>query len=234
MKDPDEILSRILALAETLFPKMRDERARAKLKGFVSEQIEWGSKMHIVAKGSFVDSLERQVSDSLHILSFAARQGALAEGTDPEKRNVRTADIGSGYGFPGIVWKIICPEIDITLFERKEKAALLLERMIRKLDLSGIRVKGEAKAGTGGEPFGLVVSKAAGRLSSLLPLAEGLLTPSGSYVTIKGADWEWELGDYSGTMRAAASEPLEENRGTLLLFRREEAEGRRAVSRETV
>ena len=105
-----------------------------------------------------------------------------------EKNGIRAADIGSGYGFPGIVWKIIRPDIDITLFERKEKAALLLERIIRNLDLSGIRVEGEAKIGSEHEPFCLVVSKAAGRLSSMLPLAEELLTPSGSYVTIKEKD----------------------------------------------
>ena len=83
-------------------------------------------------------------------------------------------------------------------------------------------MEGEAKASSEHEPYCLVVSKAAGRLSSVLPLAAALLTPSGRYVTIKETDWEWELGDYSGGMKVTASEPLEDGRGTLLLFRRKD------------
>ena len=233
MKKANEIISGILTMAERGFPGRLDNVCRARMKDFISEQIEWGSKMHLVAKGSFGDSLERQVFDSLQILGFAERAGGLAKAAPAEKKGPRVADIGSGYGFPGIVWKIIRPDIDITLYERKEKAALLLERIIRSLDLSGIRVEGEAKTATGGGPYGLAVSKAAGRLSSMLPLVGGLLTPSGRYVTIKERDWEWELGDYSGGMKIVASEPLEDGRGTLLLFGRKEEQGH-TVSRETV
>ena len=106
----------------------------------------------------------------------------------------RVADIGSGAGFPGLVWKIVRPRLDLTLFDRRLKPQLFLDRVVAQLGLKGIAVIGEdaancKEAGT----FDLVVSKAAGRLASILPLADRLLAPGGAYLTVKGRSWESEM-----------------------------------------
>ncbi len=226
MIDREQTIGRILASAETLSPVVREKTCRSAMRAFLFEQLEWGTRVHTVAKGDFPGSLERQVSESIQLLLFAERCGAL------DRSGVKAADIGSGYGFPGLVWKIIRPDIDLSLFERKEKAALFLERTIRKLRLSGITVEGEAEAYSDNGQFDLAVSKAAGRLSSILPVAERLLGRSGLYVTIKGMEWEWELQDYTGGIGLFASEQLESGKGVLLLFGRGEGADQ-GVSRET-
>ncbi|MGD1047552.1 MAG: RsmG family class I SAM-dependent methyltransferase [Candidatus Krumholzibacteriaceae bacterium] len=116
----------------------------------------WSEKMHLVGKGRQSANLGLLVFDSLLLLGAAEEWGL---------RMSRIADIGSGAGVPGVVWKIARPGLDVTLFERKTKPQLFLERIVASLGLDGIEVFGGDAAGyAGSEAFDLVVSKAAGRL----------------------------------------------------------------------
>ncbi|MBN2070791.1 MAG: class I SAM-dependent methyltransferase [Candidatus Krumholzibacteriota bacterium] len=221
MTEKTKIAEKIIERAEGLFPGRLDDAGIERIKLFAREQIEWGEKMHLVARGSFGESLERQVVDSLLMLYFAERTGALARKQEKDQEAIRVADIGSGYGFPGIIWKILSPGTEITFYERKEKAALFLERLAVLMSLEGTRTRGDAALDSGKAVYDLVISKAAGRLPAILPLAESLLGAGGKYLTIKGSEWEWELEGYSGKMTLDFSEPAEGERGSLLLFRRE-------------
>ena len=143
------------------------------------------------------------------------------------------ADIGSGAGFPGLVWKIVRPRLDLTLFERRLKPQLFLERIVAQLGLKGITVVGEDAASCReAGAFDLVVSKAAGRLASILPLADRLLAPGGAYITVKGRSWESELPrSAQAPLRLESAVELPEKRGAALVFRKSRA--RLSVSRET-
>ncbi len=180
---------------------------------YLQEVDYWNARMHLVGRGSFGASLELLAFDSLALLKAAGE-------SDPAARSV--ADIGSGAGFPGLVWKIVRPRFDMALFERRLKPQLFLERVVTQLGLGGIRVYGEDAANCGESgAFDLVISKAAGRLAAILPLAERLLAAGGAYITIKGRSWESELprrGKSSMQMESAADLP--EKRGKVLVFRK--------------
>ena len=156
--------------------------ARQKLEGYAKEVSLWGERMHLVGRSRIGGNLELLILDSLLLLRAAPESAREAR---------KTADIGSGAGFPGIVWKIVRPDLDITLFERRLKAGLFLERIVTLLGLEGIRVVAEDAAGwREAGVFDLVVSKAAGRFRDVLPMAERLLAPNGAYLTIKGLGWK--------------------------------------------
>jgi 16S rRNA (guanine527-N7)-methyltransferase len=127
--------------------------ALRQLSLYLQEVDFWNARMHLVGKGRFGTSLELLVFDSLTMLTAAGESGLAAS---------RVADIGSGAGFPGVVWKIIRPRLDLTLFERRLKPQLFLERVVLRLGLKGITVFGEdaAKCKEAGA-FDLVISKAA-------------------------------------------------------------------------
>jgi 16S rRNA (guanine527-N7)-methyltransferase len=187
--------------------------ASGRLALFLQEVEYWSGKIHLVGKGSLGSSLELLLVDSLALLRAAERSGISAE---------KVADIGSGAGFPGLAWKIVRPEIDMTLFERRLKPQSFLARTIARLGLEGVVVIGEdaARAGTAGA-FDLVASKAAGRLTGILPLAERLLSPGGAYITIKGRAWEREVPRRArSAMRLETAVELPEGRGTALIFRK--------------
>jgi 16S rRNA (guanine527-N7)-methyltransferase len=187
--------------------------AAGRLALFLREVEYWSGKIHLVGKGSLGKSIENLLVDSLALLKTAETSGIVAE---------KVADIGSGAGFPGLVWKIVRPEILMTLFERRLKPQSFLGRTVARLGLVGITVIGEDAGHAGAEgAFDLLTSKAAGRLAGLLPLAERLLVPGGAYITIKGGAWEREVPRRArSAMRLETSVELPEGRGTALIFRK--------------
>jgi 16S rRNA (guanine527-N7)-methyltransferase len=190
-----------------------EPEALRQLSLYLQEVDFWSARMHLVGKGRFGTSVDLLVFDSLALLKAAGESG-LAAG--------RVADIGSGAGFPGLVWKIVRPRLDVTLFERRLKPQLFLERVVSQLGLKGITVfGGDAADSEESGAFDLVISKAAGRLAGILPLADRLLAPGGAYITIKGRAWESELSQsVRSAMRLESAAELPEGRGSALVFRK--------------
>jgi 16S rRNA (guanine527-N7)-methyltransferase len=186
---------------------------RQKLEGYAREVSVWGERMHLVGRNRLAGNLELLILDSLLLLRAAGESARAAR---------KVADIGSGAGFPGVVWKIARPELDMTLFERRLKPGLFLERVVTLLGLEGIEIVGEDAANyREAGAFDLVVSKAAGRFADLLPLVERLLAPNGAYLTIKGRAWKAELPDFpESAMRFESSTNLPEKRGAAIVFRK--------------
>ena len=191
---------------------------KGRLEQYVEEVALWGDRIHLIGRARSRRNIELLLLDSLLLLKAANEAVLRREGGRP----MRVADIGSGAGFPGLVWKICAPELDMTLFERKMKPQLFLERIISLLGLEGARVIGTDAAAFGETgSFDIAVSKAAGRLGIILPLAERLLRPGGAYVTIKGRGWKEEISEGAqGAMRLDSALELAERRGFALSFRR--------------
>ncbi len=157
-----------------------------KSREYVAELVRWGGRMHLTGRERMADVIAAQISDSMIMLELA--------GGGPF-----VADIGAGAGFPGIVWKLANPGLELALFERKERLASFLERTVALLGLEGIAVRAEeATPETEGGPFDVVTSKAAGRLDEILPIAAGMLKKGGIYVTAKGEGWEREMDGATG------------------------------------
>jgi len=187
--------------------------AREKLESYIGEVGAWSERIHLVGRSRLGGNLGLLVLDSLLLLRTAEESALPLH---------RVADIGSGAGFPGVVWKILRPDLEMTLFERRLKPALFLERIVTLVGLEGARVVGgDASNCREAGSFDLVVSKAAGRLAAILPLAELLLRTDGAYITIKGRSWESEIPEPpQGAMRFEAAANLPEKRGTAILFRK--------------
>ena len=157
-----------------------------KLREYVDELSKWGERIHLTGREKMADAIAAQISDSMIMLELAG-EGPMV------------ADIGTGAGFPGIVWKLARPEWSIVLFERKERLATFLERTAALLGLDKTEIRAEdASFSTEEGVFDIVTSKAAGRLDEILPIARRMLKEGGAYVTAKGEGWEEELGDDSG------------------------------------
>ncbi|MBU8922383.1 MAG: 16S rRNA (guanine(527)-N(7))-methyltransferase RsmG [Bacteroidales bacterium] len=194
------------------------DNALVMLNHFVSEYLHWGRSIHLVSRRDPGSSLATQIVESLFMLDFA---GNLLSGRGGGPFQV--ADVGSGYGFPGLVWSLVREDMDITLVERKEKCVSFLEMMISRIGMGRVQVM-RADAGKIDIPqrFDLVTTKAAGRLSDAIPIVSGLMNDDGLYVTIKEAAWEWEVDglDLRG-MVLVSREDLPGKTGVLLAFGKE-------------
>lgn len=188
------------------------------LTRFASEVALWSSRTHLVGRSKREENILVSLMDSMHLLCLAEKHGDLG-GSGWRKK---VADIGSGAGFPGMVWAIAEPGIDITLFERREKPRIFLERTASMLGLGGrVTVEGDAERSAHGNEFDLVISKAAGRMGIIAPVAGELLRKGGVYMTIKGEGWEGEMRDTEKSMMSFESvEPLPGDRGSMLRLRK--------------
>ena len=206
-------------LKEEGAPVPEGEASRGLLSRFAEEVRRWGVRTHLVGKSKIEENIMTSLLDSLHLLNFAERAG------DLDRKSVErcaVADIGSGAGFPGLVWAIARPEAAIVLFERRERPRLFLDRTVKLLGLEGTAsVEGEAGGSGRAGSFDIAISKAAGRLGVMLPVADELLSSGGTYLTIKGGGWRGELSDATaGSMACAKEEGLPGRRGVMLRFRK--------------
>lgn len=95
----------------------------------------------------------------------------------------RLLDLGAGAGFPGIPLKLACPGLQLGLAEASGKKCAWLRHLVRILNLEGTAVlEGrfeDLPAREGGESWDLVVTRAAAKPTSVVPVAMPFLKPGG-------------------------------------------------------
>lgn len=100
--------------------------------------------------------------------------------------NINTlCDVGTGAGFPGIVLKILYPNLKITLIDSLQKRVNYLNEIIKELKLDNIKaihIRGEDYH----EKFDLVTSRAVANIEKLVNYTMHLLEKKGLFIAMKG------------------------------------------------
>ncbi|MBQ2873390.1 MAG: 16S rRNA (guanine(527)-N(7))-methyltransferase RsmG [Bacilli bacterium] len=97
-------------------------------------------------------------------------------------------DIGTGAGFPGLVLKIVFPNLKIDLLDSTNKKCLFLQKVIDKLELKNINVinaRAEEYAKDNREIYDIVTSRAVAPLKHLLEYSIPLLKVNGNFISLK-------------------------------------------------
>ena len=97
-------------------------------------------------------------------------------------------DIGTGAGFPGLVLKIVFPNIKIDLLDSTNKRCLFLQMVIDKLNLKDVNVinaRAEEYAKENREKYDIVTSRAVAPLKHLLEYSIPSLKIGGSFISLK-------------------------------------------------
>ncbi len=117
-----------------------------------------------------------------HVLDSLALAPLLPSGA-------RVADLGSGAGFPGIPTAVVRQDCLFWLVDSRRKRANFLREAKRELGLKHaeiVEARAETLADRFAARFDVVTSRALGKLSVFLDLAEPLLTEGGLAVAFKG------------------------------------------------
>jgi 16S rRNA (guanine527-N7)-methyltransferase len=153
------------------------------LRLFVEELISWNPRIGLVSKRDTANVLVRLITKSVELWDLLVERV-------PEvmlRDGLAVVDIGSGGGFPGVIWKLLTPEISITLVERKEKKAFFLERSTALLGLRSLRViqrdaRDLVRDPEAVESFDVAVMMAVAPPEQLGDTVEGLLRPGGVFL----------------------------------------------------
>jgi 16S rRNA (guanine527-N7)-methyltransferase len=141
-------------------------------------------------------------------------------------------DIGTGAGFPGLVIKIIYPNIDIVLVDSLDKRIKFLNEVIESLGLKKIEtihIRAEEYAKKNREYFDVVTSRAVAKLSVLTELCLPLVKIGGCFIAMK-ANAEEEIKDIDKNLSILNSKidkiysfilPEENSKRTLIKIKKE-------------
>ena len=102
--------------------------------------------------------------------------------------NQYICDIGTGAGFPGMVLKIIFPNLKIDLLDATTKKCDFLNQLINKLELKNINVindRAELYSRKNREKYDIVTSRAVAPLKHLLEYSIPLLKIDGKFIALK-------------------------------------------------
>lgn len=103
------------------------------------------------------------------------------------KENLKICDLGTGAGFPGLVLKIVFPNLSITLVDSLEKRIKFLDLVIKELELKNIKtVHSRIEEFKEIEAFDVVVSRAVAKINILLELGCRIPKVNGLFVFMKG------------------------------------------------
>jgi 16S rRNA (guanine527-N7)-methyltransferase len=115
----------------------------------------------------------------------------------PGKIKGKMIDIGTGAGFPGIILKILKPEISLSLLDSSRKKVLFLEEACEQLGLNCpiINQRCEEYFPPTSERYTVVISRAVARLNILWKWCEHLMVSHGNLYAFKGGEYKKELAE---------------------------------------
>lgn len=109
------------------------------------------------------------------------------------KNNATVCDIGTGAGFPGVVLKIIRPDIQLTLVDSLNKRVEFLKSLLKKLDINDVIVlhnraedvdfKNKYLNG-----FNYVVARAVAKLNTLTEYCLPFVKTNGQFIAYKSIE----------------------------------------------
>ena len=96
-------------------------------------------------------------------------------------------DIGTGAGFPGMVLKIVYPNLDVTLLDSNNKKITFLKQLSEKLNINinAIQARSEEYIKEKREYFDVVTSRAMANLRVLLELSIPYVKINGNFIAMK-------------------------------------------------
>jgi len=178
-------------------------RQLKQFKIYYEELVAWNKRVNLTSIIGYEEVQITHFLDSLTVISgFPSLQ--------PDKR-LNTIDVGTGAGFPGILLRIVLPEIRLILLEATAKKAEFLRHITAKLELDNVEiVRGRAEEVAHDESyrerFDIVVSRALAPLNVLAELTLPFCAIGGRLIAQKKGDISQEMDQASRAVNTLGGE----------------------------
>ncbi len=176
------------------------EKQLIQLDKYYDLLVYWNNKMNLTAITEFDEVCKLHFTDSVSSFKFF----------DFKQDDLSVIDIGTGAGFPGIVLKIVFPNLNVTLLDSLNKRINFLNEVIDQLSLNeqgSIKtVHGRAedfsdsKKGELREKYDVAVSRAVARFSTLCEYCLPYIKVGGKFLSYKGDKAKEEVNEASSAI----------------------------------
>lgn len=178
-----------------------DEKKLLQLQNYYELLKEWNEKINLTAIIDKDQVYLKHFYDSLTLNKIIDLNN-----------NLTLADIGTGAGFPGIVLKIVFPNLKITLIDSLNKRIKFLNLVINELglkDIEAIHIRSEEYALIKREYFDIVTARAVAPLNILLEYCIPLLKVNSYFIPMK-ADISQEIIESKNALKALDCEIIDQ------------------------
>jgi len=161
-----------------------NEKTVERFKKYAALLKEWNEKMNLTAITDEPEIVEKHFYDCLLPTDHDLLDDKLI------------CDLGTGAGFPGMVWAIAYPKCVVTLVDATGKKCMFLNEVIKELNLTNafvVNSRGEDLDMR--EHFDIVTARAVAPLNILLEVTVPLVKEKGLMIAMKGAKGKEELAD---------------------------------------
>lgn len=159
---------------------------------------EWNEKMNLTAITDDEGICVKHFLDCALALRCVESAGANLAGG-------RVIDVGTGAGFPGVVWKILRPDMELTLLDSLQKRLTFLNAVCEELGLQAELVHLRAEEGGRDARYRLQFDAAAARavagLNVLCEYCLPFVKKGGVFAAMKGPQLKEELPQAEGAIR---------------------------------
>jgi len=160
---------------QNAFPNLLDETKIETLKKYCSLLLEANQKFNLTAIKSEPEVIEKHFYDSILPAKLTSFDGK------------RICDIGTGAGFPGMVWAILFPKGHFVLVDSTGKKCTFLRETSKALGLDNVEViQSRAEELNLKESFDYTSARALGDLRLIMELTAPLLKVGGRLVAMRG------------------------------------------------
>ena len=181
-----------------------NEKTVERFKKYAALLKEWNEKMNLTAITDEPEIVEKHFYDCLLPTSHDLLDDRLI------------CDLGTGAGFPGLVWAIAYPKCVVTLVDATCKKCTFLNEVIKELNLTNafvVNSRGEDLNMR--EHFDIVTARAVAPLNILLEVTVPLVKEKGLMIAMKGAKGKEELADAKKAVQKLYLKVIEINEQSL-------------------
>lgn len=159
------------------------EQQTGQLLSYYQKLIEVNQVMNLTAVTNFEEVLTKHFVDSAMLLTAADLSGK------------KMIDVGTGAGFPGLVLKILQPDLQITLLDSLRKRLTFLQDVCHETGLASVRLvhgRAEDEAHRRGlrESFDIAAARAVAKLPVLCEYCLPFVRTGGLFAAYKTGDEE--------------------------------------------
>ncbi len=176
-----------------------DDTAKDRLNTYGNLLVEWNEKINLTAITEPDDIVIKHFFDC--ILFFKAVNVPIG---------AKIIDVGTGAGFPGMVLKIVRPDIELTLLDGLNKRLVFLNEVLNKTGLTATVIHSRAEDGGKNplyrEKYDFSVARAVARLQVLSEYCLPFVKVGGQFVALKGPAADTEIDDAGNAIRILGGE----------------------------